>query len=210
MREAFERARVVPVLIFDDPEDAAPTAAALIEGGLDVLEVTLRTAAAWAALEAIVAHCPAATVGVGTVLVPDQVARAKACGAKFIVSPGFDPALADASREAGLFHLPGVATASEVMAARRDGHSFLKFFPAEAAGGVAMLKSFASPFRDVVFCPTGGVGSGNLADYLSLPNVACVGGSWVATAPDIAQANWRGIADNARAAVDAAAAVQAR
>lgn len=207
MKESFGRVRIIPVLIFDDPADAAPTADALIEGGLDVLEVTLRTEAAWAALEAIVARHPAATVGVGTALEGEQLTRARACGARFAVSPGFDPVLAGAARELDLFYLPGVATASEVMAARREGFNFLKFFPAEAAGGIGMLKSFASPFRDVAFCPTGGIGPGNLADYLAQPNVACVGGSWIVRAGDVAKADWRAIAGRAKTAVDAAAAV---
>ena len=199
MRETFEAARVIPVLIFDDPEDAVPVAAALIEGGLPVLEVTLRTEAAWASLSAIVSRHPAATVGVGTVLDDDQMTRAKAAGAAFAVSPGFDPDLAAAARSCDLFYLPGVAPASEVMRARRDGFRLLKFFPAEAAGGVPMLKSFASPFRDVVFCPTGGIGPGNLGAYLDLPNVACVGGSWVAGSDDIRSKDWSAITAKAQA-----------
>ncbi len=193
MKGLFGRAKVIPVLIFDRVDDAVPTATALIEGGLSVLEVTLRTDTAWEALEAIVTRHPRATIGVGTVLESEQIARAKACGAAFAVSPGFDPALAAAAAARDLFYLPGIATASEVMAARRAGFRFLKFFPAEAAGGVAMLKSFASPFRDMSFCPTGGVGPGNLDDYLSLSNVVCVGGSWVATAGDMAGDDWDGI-----------------
>lgn len=193
MKELFERAKVIPVLIFDQPEFAAPTAGALINGGLSVLEVTLRTDTAWEALDAIVAAHPEATVGVGTVLEAEQLSRAKAAGATFAVSPGFDPLLAEAAQAEGLFYLPGVATASEVMQARRAGFRFLKFFPAEAAGGRAMLQSFASPFRDIAFCPTGGVGAGNLTDYLALPNVLCVGGSWVATAKDMVAGDWLGI-----------------
>jgi len=199
MKEIFERAKVIPALIFDQPEYAAHTAGALIEGGLSVLEVTLRTDTAWEALDAIFAAHPEATVGVGTVLEAEEMARAKAAGASFAVSPGFDPILADAARAENLFYLPGVATASEVMQARRAGFRFLKFFPAEAAGGRAMLQSFASPFRDIGFCPTGGVGAGNLADYLALPNVVCVGGSWVATAKDMAAGDWQGITAKAKA-----------
>ena len=147
MRDVFERARVIPVLIFPEPEYAAPTAAALIAGGLSVLEVTLRTDTAWQSLAEIVAAHPDVTVGVGTVLEPEQMIRAREAGAAFAVSPGFDAGLADVARKHGLFYLPGVATASEVMLARRAGFRFLKFFPAEAAGGRAMLQSFASPFR---------------------------------------------------------------
>jgi 2-dehydro-3-deoxyphosphogluconate aldolase/(4S)-4-hydroxy-2-oxoglutarate aldolase len=204
MKEIFEKARVIPVLIFPEPDYAAPTAEALLSGGLSVLEVTLRTDTAWRSLESIVARFPDATVGVGTVLDVDQMARAKDAGASFAVSPGFDPQLADAAAEAELFYLPGVATASEVMIARRLGYRFLKFFPAEAAGGRPMLQSFASPFRDVTFCPTGGVGANNLSDYLALPNVACIGGSWVATAKDMESGDWSGIAAKARAARESA------
>jgi len=200
MRDEFERARVVPVLIFDDLQDAAPTAGALIAGGLSVLEVTLRTDAAWDAVSAIVERHPGATVGVGTVLNEQQLLRAKESGAAFAVSPGFDPNLAATARSYELFYLPGVATASEVMQARRDGFRFLKFFPAEAAGGIAILKSYASPFQDIVFCPTGGVGPGNVADYLAQPNVACVGGSWVASGKDIAAKDWDAITAKAGAA----------
>lgn len=200
MKDIFAAARVIPVLIFDDPERAASTAGALITGGLSVLEVTLRTDSAWEALAAIIDAHPGARVGVGTVLDEEQVVRAKAFGAAFAVSPGFDPRLSAAALSSDLFYLPGVATASEVMLARRAGHRFLKFFPAEAAGGLAMLKSFASPFRDIDFCPTGGVGPGNAADYLAQPNVACVGGSWVASGDDIARENWTTIAEKAKAA----------
>ena len=200
MKDVFEAARVIPVLIFDDPADAVPVADALIAGGLTVLEVTLRTEAAWAALEYIIARHPTATVGVGTVLDNDQITRAKEAGAGFAVSPGFDPVLSAAARTQDLFYLPGVSTASEVMQARREGHRFLKFFPAEAAGGIPMLKSFASPFRDIAFCPTGGVGPANLSDYLAQPNVACIGGSWVAGGADIRQKDWAGITAKAKAA----------
>ncbi len=203
MRDSFAEAKVIPVLIFDNVADAVPTASALIEGGLSILEVTLRTDEAWLALEAIVAAHPRAMVGVGTVLDPEQMARGKASGASFAVSPGFDPLLAAVAREQELFYLPGVSTASEVMAARRGGIHFQKFFPAEAAGGTTMLKSFASPFRDITFCPTGGVGPGNVGSYLALDNVVCVGGSWVATATDMAGRDWGGISSKAREAASA-------
>lgn len=205
MKETFEQVGVIPVLIFDDPATAVPTATALIAGGLTVLEVTLRTEAAWQAVDAIVSAHPKAVVGVGTALEPEQMLRARDAGARFAVSPGFEPMLADAARATGLFYLPGVATATEVMLARRAGFRFLKLFPAEAAGGKVLLQSLASPFRDIAFCPTGGIGPGNLADYLALPNVACVGGSWVATAADMARGDWQSITDKARAARAAAA-----
>jgi len=200
MRSLFAKAKVIPVLVFADPATAVPTGTALVAGGLSVLEVTLRTEAAWDALSAMVASLPDATIGVGTVLEPSQMRRAVDLGAKFAVSPGFDPALADTAADAGLFYLPGVATATEVMAARRAGLRFLKFFPAEQAGGIPLLKSFASPFGDIEFCPTGGVGPANLSDYLAQTNVVCVGGSWVASADDMATQNWTGIEEKARQA----------
>jgi len=200
MKDTMAQAGIIPVLIFPETAHAAPTAEALIAGGLPVLEITLRTDAAWQALETIVAAQPQAVIGVGTVLEVAQLSRAKDLGAQFAVSPGFDPALAEAAAQLDLFYLPGVATASEIMSARRAGFRFLKFFPAEAAGGQAMLKNFASPFSDIQFCPTGGVGAANCAQYLVLSNVACVGGSWVATAEDMATKNWSGIEEKARAA----------
>ncbi|MEC9153571.1 MAG: bifunctional 4-hydroxy-2-oxoglutarate aldolase/2-dehydro-3-deoxy-phosphogluconate aldolase [Pseudomonadota bacterium] len=195
----FEAARVIPVLILDDPSDAVPVADALVEGGLNVLEVTLRTEAAWAALTAIIDRHPAAVVGVGTVLDGGQIKRAKRVGASFAVSPGFSSVLSEMARSRDLFYLPGVATASEIMQARYAGHRFLKFFPAEASGGIPLLKSFASPFQDIVFFPTGGIGPANSSDYLAQPNVACVGGSWVASAADIRQNDWAAITAKAKA-----------
>mgnify|MGYP001184179154 FL=1 len=200
MKTLFAKVKVIPVLVFSDAATAVPTGTALVAGGLPVLEITLRTDAAWDALSALVRALPDATIGVGTVLEANQIQRAADLGAKFAVSPGFDPALTEAAAKAGLFYLPGVATATEVMAARRAGLHFLKFFPAEQAGGVALLKSFASPFGDVAFCPTGGIGPGNLADYLAQPNVVCVGGSWVAGAKDMANQDWKGIEQKAEQA----------
>ena len=199
MNDVFEAARVIPVLILDDPSDAVPVADALVEGGLNVLEVTLRTEAAWAALTAIIDRHPAAVVGVGTVLDGRQIKRAKRVGASFAVSPGFSSVLSEMARSQDLFYLPGVATASEIMQARYAGHRFLKFFPAEASGGIPLLKSFASPFQDIVFFPTGGIGPANSSDYLAQPNVACVGGSWVASAADIRQNDWAAITAKAKA-----------
>jgi 2-dehydro-3-deoxyphosphogluconate aldolase / (4S)-4-hydroxy-2-oxoglutarate aldolase len=205
MKILFEQIRVIPVLVFPDPNHAAATAGALIDGGLPILEVTLRTDSAWTSLANIIAAYPDAHVGVGTVLDEDQMKRAKDEGAKFAVSPGFDPLLARAAQELDLFYLPGVATASELMQARRAGFRFVKFFPAEAAGGKPMIQSFASPFRDMSFCPTGGVNAENMADYLALSNVACVGGSWIATAQDMAAGDWTGITAKAQAARSATA-----
>ena len=199
MNDVFEAAQVIPVLILDDPSDAVPVADALVEGGLNVLEVTLRTEAAWAAMTAIIDRHPAAVVGVGTVLDGGQIKRAKRVGASFAVSPGFSSVLSEMARSQDLFYLPGVATASEIMQARYAGHRFLKFFPAEASGGIPLLKSFASPFQDIVFFPTGGIGPANSSDYLAQPNVACVGGSWVASAADIRQNDWAAITAKAKA-----------
>lgn len=198
MKDKLAHAKVVPVLVFPDAAYAVPTAHALIDGGLPILEITLRTDAAWKALDDIVAAQPDAIVGVGTVLETDQLARAKEAGAQFAVSPGFDPDLAAEAAALDLFYLPGVATASEVMSARRAGLRLLKFFPAEAAGGRPMLQSFASPFGEIEFCPTGGIGPDNMMDYLSLPNVACVGGSWVASQSDMQAEDWAGIERKAR------------
>jgi len=202
MIDKLARAKVVPVLVFPDAAYAAPTAHALVDGGLTILEITLRTDAAWRALDDIIAAQPDAIVGVGTVLDPDQMARAKDAGAQFAVSSGFDVELAAEAAARDLFYLPGVATASEVMSARRAGFRLLKFFPAEAAGGRAMLQSFTSPFGEIAFCPTGGIGPDNMMDYLSLSNVACVGGSWVAPLADMKAGDWAGIERKARDAVE--------
>lgn len=200
MQRNFIEAKVIPVLMFPDVEYAAPTATALVAGGLSVLEVTLRTDAAWDSLKAISQATPTAVVGVGTVLEPKQISRAKEAGAKFCVSPGFDERLVESAKENEIFYLPGVATATEIMAARRSGLEFLKFFPAEASGGRPLLKSLASPFQGITFCPTGGVGPDNLGEYLSLNNVACVGGSWMASIADMEAANWQLIEEKARTA----------
>ena len=199
MNDVFEAARVIPVLILDDPSDAVPVADALVEGGLNVLEVTLRTEAAWAAMTAIIDRHPAAVVGVGTVLDGGQIKRAKRVGASVAVSPGFSSVLSEMARSRDLFYLPGVATASEIMQARYAGHRFLKFFPAEASGGIPLLKSFASPFQDIAFFPTGGIGPANSSDYLAQPNVACVGGSWMASAADIRKNDWAAVTAKAKA-----------
>jgi 2-dehydro-3-deoxyphosphogluconate aldolase/(4S)-4-hydroxy-2-oxoglutarate aldolase len=199
-REILGRAPVVPVLVIDRVGDAVPLARALVSGGLPVLEVTLRTEAAWAAIDAMVAEVPDAIVGVGTVLRPEDFARARAAGARFAVSPGLTPALAAAARASQIPYLPGVMTPGEVMAAVADGHTALKLFPAQQAGGLGMLKALGAVFRDVVFCPTGGITAETLRDYLALPNVACVGGSWVAPSDAIAAGAWDRITTLARTA----------
>lgn len=191
---------VVPVIVIDRLEDAVPLAQALVEGGVRVLEVTLRTPAALPAIEAMARAVPEAIVGAGTVLGAADAQRARDAGAVFAVSPGYTSALGLACRSLGLPLLPGVATSAEIMAALDDGYSFLKLFPAEAVGGIPLLKAWASPFGQVSFCPTGGITVATAPDYLALPNVRCVGGSWLTPAPALAQRDWTRITELARAA----------
>jgi 2-dehydro-3-deoxyphosphogluconate aldolase/(4S)-4-hydroxy-2-oxoglutarate aldolase len=172
-------APVIPVLTVTDVEDGVAQAAALVAGGLLAIEVTLRTPAALDAIAAIVKRVPGAHVGAGTIVEPAQIEQAVAAGATFLVSPGASPRLAEAAAAAPVPFLPGVATASEAIALREKGFRALKLFPAEAAGGVRLLSSFAAPLPDLVFCPTGGIDLAKAPSYLALPNVICVGGSWM-------------------------------
>jgi 2-dehydro-3-deoxyphosphogluconate aldolase/(4S)-4-hydroxy-2-oxoglutarate aldolase len=181
---------VIPVIVLQRVAHAVPLAEALVAGGVRVLEVTLRTPAALQCIQAIARAVPQAIVGAGTVRSAGDAHAARAAGAAFAVSPGYRAELGAACRDAGLPLLPGAATASEVMAATDDGHRFLKFFPAEAAGGVAMLKSLAGPFADVVFCPTGGITPQNAHAYLALPNVKVCGGSWLTPADALDAGDW--------------------
>ena len=193
-------APVVPVLTIERTADAVPLARALVKGGLPVLEITLRTEAALAALAAIAAEVPDAVVGAGTVLRPrqfDDVARA---GARFAVSPGCTPALVTAARAAGLPFLPGIQTVSEAMVLAEQGFGLMKFFPADVAGGLAWLKAVAAPLAGLRFCPTGGVGADTAQTYLSLANVACVGGTWMAPRDAVAAGDWTRIERLAAAA----------
>ncbi|KCV83448.1 KHG/KDPG aldolase KdgA [Actibacterium atlanticum] len=185
-------APIIPVLVVEDVATAKPLAQALVKGGLPVLEVTLRTDAA---LEVIaeMASVEGGVVGAGTLLTPADVAAAKDAGATFGVSPGSTQTLLEACEEADLPLLPGAASASEAMALLERGYTVQKFFPAEAAGGAKLLKSLASPLPQIRFCPTGGVSPTNATDYLSLPNVLCAGGSWVAPNDLIANGDWDGI-----------------
>ena len=185
-------APVVPVLVIDRVEDAAPLARALVAGGLPALEVTLRTPAALDAIRAM-AQVPGGVVGAGTLLTPEDVRAAKAAGATFGVSPGATDRLLAACAEADLPLLPGAATATEVMALLEKGYTVQKFFPAEASGGAPALASIGAPIPQVRFCPTGGIGPKNVADYLSLANVMCVGGSWVAPKDRIAAGDWAAV-----------------
>jgi 2-dehydro-3-deoxyphosphogluconate aldolase/(4S)-4-hydroxy-2-oxoglutarate aldolase len=172
-------APVIPVLTIADVEDGVAQAAALVAGGLFAIEVTMRTAAALDAIAAIAKRVPAAHVGAGTIVEPRQIAEAVAAGAKFLVSPGASPRLAEAAAAAPVPFLPGVATASEAMTLRELGFRALKLFPAEAVGGAKLLASFSAPLPDLVFCPTGGIDQAKARAYLALPNVTCVGGSWM-------------------------------
>ena len=188
--QIMRTAPVIPVIVIDDINHAVPLARALVKGGLKVLEITLRTPAAMDAIEAIIQDVDNAIVGAGTVLTPKQLEEVTAIGCKFAVSPGFTSALLDAAKASPCPLLPGAATATEVMQLLERGRDRLKFFPAEAAGGAALLKSLASPLPEAQFCPTGGISPGNAKTYLDLPNVLCVGGSWVVPKDAIAAGDW--------------------
>jgi 2-dehydro-3-deoxyphosphogluconate aldolase/(4S)-4-hydroxy-2-oxoglutarate aldolase len=191
---------VIPVIVLQRVEEAVPLAEALLAGGVRVLEITLRTPAALAGMAAIAKALPEAIVGAGTLRSPADVRAARDAGCVFGVSPGYTAAVGQACREAGLPLLPGVATASEVMAAQADGLDFLKFFPATAAGGIPMLKALGGPFPDVVFCPTGGITPASAPDFLALPNVIVCGGSWLTPADAVAAGDWARITALAKAA----------
>jgi 2-dehydro-3-deoxyphosphogluconate aldolase/(4S)-4-hydroxy-2-oxoglutarate aldolase len=198
--ELADHGPVIPVIVLDRVEDAVPLARALVAGGVRVLEVTLRTPAALACIEAIARAVPEAVVGAGTIRSAADARAAKAAGSAFGVSPGYTAGVGAACRDAELPLLPGVATASEVMAAQADGLSFLKFFPATAAGGIPMLKALGGPFPDVVFCPTGGITPETAPQFLALPNVLVCGGSWLTPADAVAAGDWARITQLARAA----------
>lgn len=192
-------APVIPVLVIDEVRHAAPLAQALVAGGLPVLEVTLRTPAALEAIAAM-AQVPGARVGAGTVLNGTDAARARAAGAAFAVSPGATEALVAACSAQDLPLLPGAATASEVMGLMEAGYRTLKFFPAEAAGGIPLLQALRGPLPQALFCPTGGITEASAPDWLNLQNVVCVGGTWVAPAGMLRAGDWAGITRLARAA----------
>jgi 2-dehydro-3-deoxyphosphogluconate aldolase/(4S)-4-hydroxy-2-oxoglutarate aldolase len=186
-------APVVPVVIIDDARAAVPMARALVAGGIPAIEVTLRTSAALDAIRAIAAEVEGAVVGVGTVLGGKDLEAARQAGARFAVSPGASPRLLDAADDSELPLLPGVATAGEAMSLLERGYRFLKFFPAVPAGGHKLLGAWASPLPQLRFCPTGGISLANAADFLGLPNVACVGGSWLTPADKLKSGDWAGI-----------------
>jgi 2-dehydro-3-deoxyphosphogluconate aldolase / (4S)-4-hydroxy-2-oxoglutarate aldolase len=198
--QVMQDAPVIPVIVLNDVAHAVPMARALLAGGIRMLEITLRTPQALACMEAIANEVEGAVVGAGTVRSPQDAAAAVKAGARFAVSPGYTPAVGQACKDLGLPLLPGVATGSEIMMAQEDGYTELKFFPAMQAGGPAMLKAWSGPFFDVKFCPTGGVTPQNASDLLALPNVACVGGSWLVPADALAQGDWARIEALAREA----------
>jgi 2-dehydro-3-deoxyphosphogluconate aldolase/(4S)-4-hydroxy-2-oxoglutarate aldolase len=198
-RALCELAPVIPVIVIKNAANAADLAQALVTGGTPVLEITLRTEAAIDAIRAM-SKVEGGHVGAGTVLTPDDAKRAQDAGATFAVSPGLTDRLIDACSEIGLPLLPGCATASEIMRALDAGYDMLKFFPAESVGGAPALKSLAGPLPRARFCPTGGVSPQNAQNYLSLPNVICVGGSWIVSDADVSAGNWDAIEARARAA----------
>lgn len=198
-RDLVAHGPVIPVIVIEDLAHAVPMARALVDGGVRVLEVTLRTPVAPRAIEAILREVPDAIVGAGTVRSVDDARAAQQLGCAFAVSPGYTQAIGRVCRDTlGLPLLPGVATASEVLLAQADGYDFLKFFPAQAAGGIAMLKALHGPFPDVAFCPTGGLTVSTARDYLALPNVIVCGGSWLTPADAMKAGDWVRITQLAR------------
>ncbi len=198
IRDVLALAPVIPVLTVEKLAHAAPLAKALVAGGLKVLEITLRTDAALDVIAAMRAAVPEAVVGVGTLVRPQDFKRADGAGAQFAVTPGLTPELADAARNVGFPLLPGIVTPSEILQALHFGYDTLKFFPAQQAGGIAMLEAFAGPFAKVAFCPTGGISRQTAPAFLNLPNVLCVGGSWVAPKALMDKGDWAGIEALAR------------
>ena len=204
MRNILAGHSVIPVITLDRVEDAVPLAQALVAGGLKVLEVTLRTEAAVEGIREIVKHVPDAIVGTGTVCNEQQIKLSEDLGCQFMISPGATDTLLEAGARSSVPFLPGIASVSELMRGMEYGHRDFKFFPAEAAGGTSVLKAFAGPFGDIRFCPTGGIGLHNVVEYLALPNVLCVGGSWIAQTKLIRQHAWSEIETLAREAVELA------
>lgn len=197
----FAQGPVVPVIVIKDLATAVPLAKALVAGGVRVLEVTLRTPVALEAIALMANEVPDAIVGAGTVTTPEQLNNVIAAGAKFAISPGLTRELLAAGKAASIPLIPGIASISELMEGTGVGYTHFKFFPAEAAGGVKTLKSIHGPFSDIRFCPTGGINEKNYQDYLALPNVACVGGSWIVPDDAIAAGDWQRITDLCKEAV---------
>lgn len=190
VRSVMTAAPVIPVIVVDDADRAVPLAEALVRGGLTSLEITLRTPAGLEAIRAVAAEVPGATVGAGTVLSPADVERSVDAGARFLVSPGVTPRLLDAMVASGVGVLPGVCGPAELMTVLERGLDSAKLFPASVLGGPAMLKALAGPFPEVRFCPTGGISPANAGEYLALPNVACLGGSWLTPRDAVAAGDW--------------------
>jgi 2-dehydro-3-deoxyphosphogluconate aldolase/(4S)-4-hydroxy-2-oxoglutarate aldolase len=197
--ELFALAPVIPVITIEDAAQAAPLARALVAGGLPVIEITLRTDAAVEAARAIIAEVPDAVVGIGTVLTPADLERAAKLGAAFAISPGMSSELLDAAAAGDLPFAPGIQTPSDVIACVTRGYDLVKFFPAVPAGGLAALNALSGPFPTVRYCPTGGIGEANVAQWLAHPKVVAVGGSWIAPASDIKAGAWSAIEQRARA-----------
>lgn len=191
---------VIPVITIDRASDAAPLARALVKGGLRVIEITLRTDAAMEAAAAIIAEVPDAIIGIGTVLTPEDLERARKAGAAFAISPGCSEALLGAAASSDFAYMPGIQTASDLIACVTSGFDVVKFFPAVSAGGIPALNALSGPFPSVTYCPTGGIGEANAAEWLAHPKVVAVGGSWIAPASAIAKGDWQGIEASARAA----------
>jgi 2-dehydro-3-deoxyphosphogluconate aldolase / (4S)-4-hydroxy-2-oxoglutarate aldolase len=196
--QVMQDAPVIPVIVLHDVAHAVPMARALVAGGIRMLEVTLRTPVALQCMERIAKEVPEAVVGAGTVRSPAEAQAAQMAGARFAVSPGYTSPVGRACKDIGLPLLPGVATGSEIMMAQEDGYTQLKFFPAMQAGGPAMLKAWSGPFFDIQFCPTGGVTLQNAPEFLALPNVVCVGGSWLVPPEAMAKGQWETITQLAK------------
>ena len=201
-KELFALGPIVPVLVIKKVEDALPIAEALLTAGIKVLEVTLRTAAAIDVISIIAKELPEAVIGAGTVTNAEQLQRTYDAGAKFAISPGLTKDLLTAGNNGKIALIPGISSISEMMDGIDLGYDHLKFFPAEASGGVKVIKSISGPFPDIKFCPTGGINVNNVRDYLALPNVACCGGSWLVTDEIVETKNWTGITILAKQALE--------
>lgn len=199
--EVLNNGPVVPVMVIENIDHAVPLARALLAGGINVLEITLRSEVAVEAIARVSREVPNALVGAGTVASPEDLATVTAAGAVFAISPGLTPRLLSAANQGPIALIPGISTASELMLGMEMGYTEFKFFPAEAAGGVPMLKSIGGPFPQITFCPTGGISLKNFNDYLALDNVACVGGSWIVPTENIEQEDWQSITSLARSAI---------
>lgn len=203
--DVLTRARIMPVLTIDRLEDAVPMSEALMNGGLSAVEITLRTDIAFAAIEAVAKALPDLAVGVGTITKPDDLKRSVDAGATFAISPGQSQPLLDAGNALPIPFIPAVANASDVLACLASGYETVKFFPAEAAGGIPAIKSLAGPFPQLRFCPTGGINAEKAPAYLAVPSILCVGGSWMLSSQAVKDRDWAAVTAAAKAAVEAAA-----